>query len=167
MLPGQRQYPLVQIGKPGAEARQITGNWPRYLAGMRGAKSGRESISREQLLDLLKKQNYRCALTGQEMTCIRGQGRLGTNASLDRINAGKPYTIENVQLVCDAVNSWRGKFPLLDFVAWCRLVVAHADTIQTDRDASGLISGAFQELASMALKPLPESAEEMSLQGDY
>lgn len=76
----------------------------------------------------LKKQDYRCALSGVQLTCeLRVGKRFLTNASVDRIEAGGPYTPDNIQLVCRALNSWRSDLTVDEFVDWCRKVVEHAD----------------------------------------
>jgi hypothetical protein len=75
---------------------------------------------------ILIKQNYRCALTGKELTCILEVGqKCSTNASIDRIDAGGSYQEENIQLVCAAVNSFRNKISLPEFIAWCKAVTEH------------------------------------------
>lgn len=37
-------------------------------------------------------------------------------------DAGGPYTIDNIQLVCRAVNSWRSDMPLELFIKVCKAV---------------------------------------------
>lgn len=76
------------------------------------------------LLELLEEQSGKCALTGIELTCKLEKGHISkTNASIDRLQAGGPYIKENVQLVCRAVNSWRGDTDLNEFIWWCKQVV--------------------------------------------
>lgn len=112
-----------EAANPGAHARKVSGNWPRYCASLLKSKTAqRELLTTDQLMGLLEQQSYKCALTGMEMTCIRGQGRVPTNASIDRINAGSPYTIDNIQLVCSNINSWRGDCSLSDFIDACCLI---------------------------------------------
>jgi hypothetical protein len=79
----------------------------------------------EYLLELHEKQAGLCALSDIPMTCELVKGTTCyTNASIDRMEAGGPYTPGNVQLVCRHVNSWRGIMPLSVFVSVCRAVVA-------------------------------------------
>lgn len=105
----------------------ISGNWPRYLSRLlyfAGRK--RKELTRDILLRILTRQNYKCALTGVDMTCNLQKGKnFLTNASVDRIIAGGPYTEENVQLVCKAVNFFRKDTALDDFIDWCQKVVDH------------------------------------------
>jgi hypothetical protein len=105
----------------------VNGNWKRFFGCLRRLYRRRELITTDQLLELLEKQKYRCALSGQQMTCIRGQGAVVTNASLDRIIAGGPYTIDNIQLVCHAINVARRNLPIFDFIDMCRTVTKHND----------------------------------------
>jgi hypothetical protein len=108
---------------------QISGNWERYLSRLlyfNGRK--RDLLTRDILMAQLLKQDYRCALTGTRLTCQLEKGKtFPTNASVDRVVAGGPYTADNIQLVCRAVNMWRSDLPVSDFVEWCRSVVAHND----------------------------------------
>lgn len=105
----------------------ITGNWERYFNRLCLRSLKRAEISKFDCVELLKKQNYKCALTGIEMTCILQRGvKTKTNASIDRINPKGLYTLENIQLVCAAVNKFRIDTPLDEFVDWCRKVANHA-----------------------------------------
>ena len=116
----------------GAEstARQyalINGNWSKYLGRLLARSFGRSALSKEDCLTLLEKQNYRCALTGVELTCTLEKGVVRkTNVSIDRIDPKGPYVIYNVQLVCSAVNKFRIDTPLDEFINWCRKVAEHA-----------------------------------------
>jgi hypothetical protein len=110
---------------PNYWTENVNGNWKRFFACLRRLYRRRELVTTDQLLELLKKQNHRCALSGQQMTCIRGQGPVATNASLDRIAAGGPYTIDNIQLVCHAINVARRNLPISEFIDMCRAVTEH------------------------------------------
>ncbi len=59
------------------------------------------NIDYEYLLELLKKQEYKCAITRLSMS--HKIGRPDT-MSVDRIDSSKGYIINNVQLVCQLVN---------------------------------------------------------------
>lgn len=104
--------------------KSISGNWERYLSRLiYGAGRKREALSRDILLRVLQKQNYRCALSGIELTCQLSKGeKTFTNASVDRINPGGPYEESNIQLVCRGLNSWRSDTPLDQFIDMCRRV---------------------------------------------
>ena len=104
--------------------KEISGNWKRYLARLKyvgGEK--RKDLTVKILLDVLKKQNYKCALSGVGLTCLLKKGMsFKTNCSIDRINAGEPYTVDNIQLVCKAVNSFRNNLSIKDYISWCHKV---------------------------------------------
>ena len=107
--------------------RKISGNWRRYCARLLyyGGRK-RDALTVQILLDKLATQDYKCALTGVALTCDLQNGvKNRTNASVDRIIAGGPYTEDNIQMVCKAVNMWRCDLPVADFIEWCRKVVAH------------------------------------------
>jgi hypothetical protein len=81
---------------------------------------------------LLEEQGYKCALTGVELTCILEKGTVcKTNASIDRIDPKGPYTKDNVQLVCAAINKLRVDMSVDDFINWCKKVSDHALRKQT------------------------------------
>lgn len=105
----------------------ISGNWRRYFSRLRSHKN-RKSLTVECLLKIYEGQGGRCALSGIEMTCLLKKGELSaTNASIDRIIPGGSYTPENVQLVCAALNKWRGCTPLDEFRAWCKAVAEYGE----------------------------------------
>jgi hypothetical protein len=106
---------------------RISGNWGRYCSRLLyygGHK--RSKLTKEILLRKLQEQNFKCALSGVQLTCNLSIGVVAqTNASVDRIVAGGPYTEDNIQMVCKALNHWRADTSVEDFVAWCCKVVAH------------------------------------------
>lgn len=105
---------------------RISGNWKRYFSRLLGRSSRKNSITTDELLALLDKQNFKCALSGIDLTCTLEKGkRFKTNASIDRINAGKEYTIDNIQLVCSALNSWRSDTDLKEFIWFCEKVTEY------------------------------------------
>jgi hypothetical protein len=99
-------------------------SWEGFFKRLCNTKE-RKSITVKFLLDLYDKQNGRCALSGVEMTRIVGQGHVTTNASIDRIRPGKPYTKKNVRLVCSFVNNFRGNTSDKDFVWWCGRIAGY------------------------------------------
>ena len=131
---GKWKY-ITGEGSTENQYKKISGNWVRYASRLlyfKGRK--RDQLTREDILRQLEKQNYKCALTGKELTCVLQKGTVSkTNASIDRIIAGGPYTPENIQMVCKAVNLWRGNTPIAEFVDWCRAVVeTHDNTMQSE-----------------------------------
>ena len=68
----------------------ISGNWKRYLSRLLYAGGRkRDGLNVQQLLSLLEKQEYRCAISGLDLTCELSKGiRFTRNVSIDRIEAG-------------------------------------------------------------------------------
>jgi hypothetical protein len=108
--------------------KYISGNWARYYSRLLSLYNRRKYMVVEELLDLHEKQRGKCAMTGQELTCHLKKGeKCWTNASIDRIDPGKGYEIGNVQLVCSAVNMFRGNLTTEEFVLWCNRVTEHME----------------------------------------
>lgn len=105
----------------------ISGNWKKYFTRLCSKSFRRDLLSKEDCIEILQTQEYKCALTGVELTCVLKKGEVcKTNASIDRIDPKGPYTKENVQLVCAAINKFRIDTPLEEFIEWCRKVTNHA-----------------------------------------
>ena len=105
----------------------ISGNWNKYFNRLCTKAFRRDKLTTEDCIKLLEAQKHKCALTGVELTCILSKGVTHkTNASIDRINPKEPYSVNNVQLVCVAVNKFRVDLPVEEFIEWCRKVADHA-----------------------------------------
>jgi len=104
----------------------ISGNWKRYFTRLCNRSHKREFLKADDLLNILIKQNYKCALSGVKLTCTLKRGeRCLTNASIDRIDAGGEYHKDNVQLVCTVLNSLRRDTPVKEFINWCKKVAEY------------------------------------------
>jgi hypothetical protein len=115
----------------------ISGNWHKYAQRLQycGGRR-RDGLTREVILKVLEGQNYRCALSGRKLTCRLEVGTtFDTNATIDRIEAGGPYTEDNIQIVCRAVNCFRTNKSVEDFVGWCRDV---ADNYERKKLEAGI-----------------------------
>lgn len=122
---GKWQYISGRISTE-SQYKDISGNWIRYFARLCNRSNKRENLTVTELLKILENQNYRCALSGIELTCKLEKGtKFKTNASIDRIEAGGPYIKSNVQLVCSALNSWRSDTDRDEFVWWCKQVAKY------------------------------------------
>jgi hypothetical protein len=80
-------------------------------------------INVQDLIDLWEAQNGRCEATGLVMTHHRdGSGHKDFNASVDRINPRIGYTVDNIRLVCYAVNIMKKKMDEGEFYFWIKSV---------------------------------------------
>lgn len=105
----------------------ISGDWGKFIGRLLAAKTARSYLTKEACLELLRKQNYKCALTGVDLTCILEKGFVRkTNVSIDRIDPKSGYVIHNIQLVCAAVNKFRVDTPIDEFIDWCKKVNDYA-----------------------------------------
>lgn len=123
---GKWKY-ITGEGSTENQYKEISGNWKRYVSRLMyyGGRK-RDKLTRDIILKKLEEQNYKCALSGADLTCNLTKGfRCPTNASVDRIIPGGPYTEDNIQLVCRALNSWRADLPIDEYTEWCRKVVEH------------------------------------------
>lgn len=139
---GKWKY-ITGLGNTENQYKRISGNWYKYALRLRrctGVKMSRQGLTVEAILNALARQNYRCALSGRELTCQLEKGTVfHTNASIDRIEAGGPYTEDNIQMVCRAVNCFRTNKSIADFVGWCRDVANHYERTKLEarvRDVS-------------------------------
>lgn len=81
-------------------------------------------ITLQDVWELFEEQNKKCALSGVSIDFTRvGVGnRASYTASIDRIDSGKGYTRENVQLVHKNVNIMKNAFNQDYFVQTCKLI---------------------------------------------
>ena len=71
---------------------------------------------------LYEKQAGLCALFGEQMSMIVGQGICATNVSIDRIDPTAGYTQTNVQLVQTQANWMKSSMQMSEFVARCKQI---------------------------------------------
>ncbi len=107
----------------------LSGHWPSYFRGLANQPHRKPyGLTWEDLNEVYLRQKGLCALSGVELTCLKKKGTIfRTNASVDRIQAGGPYTKDNIQLVCSALNKFRTDLSVEEFIDWCRKVVEHAE----------------------------------------
>lgn len=102
-------------------------DWQKYYKHLLTTKK-EHNLTVAQLIGKTAEQDYKCALSGVELTCYHKRGEIiQTNASIDRINAGKEYNYENIQIVCRAINSFRGNMRIGEFINWCIEVANNYD----------------------------------------
>lgn len=89
-------------------------------ADTRQGVGNRNGVGHKQLLELLERQQYRCALTGIELT--------PETSSLDHmlpVSRGGSHGIDNVQIILQRVNAAKGTMTNEEFIETCRLVAEH------------------------------------------
>ena len=119
---GKWKY-ITGSGNTEAQYKKISGNWFKYFQRLTCQKK-REALTPEMLIALLDKQEGKCAITGVSLTCILERGnRAWTNASIDRVEAGGPYILDNIRLTCARVNIMRSDMPDEELLYWCKLIV--------------------------------------------
>lgn len=82
-------------------------------------------ISKQDIIDLYKKQKGLCALTDIKMTHEKytnsgREKRSIHNISVDRIESKKHYTKDNIQLVSSIVNTMKWDLDMIEFVIICK-----------------------------------------------
>jgi len=80
------------------------------------------SLTLDDVADLMKMQNYRCALTGWGIEFPYAGHPQKALASIDRIDSKGCYTIDNTQLVTRKVNMMKQHYSQEEFIEVCRAV---------------------------------------------
>lgn len=91
------------------------------LASVRGKHA--VHVTRDDLQALWDAQAGLCAISGVPMTFLKGSGRVPTNLSMDRIDSARPYTKDNVQLVCYQANLMKSELTVEQLRFWCERVL--------------------------------------------
>lgn len=81
------------------------------------------TISKEDLLNLWNQQNGLCKISKIPMTFEMDEGRIYTNISIDQIEPGKGYTLDNIQLVCSGVNQLKSNWDMDTVLYICKSIV--------------------------------------------
>lgn len=92
------------------------------------------TVTESDLANLYDRQQGYCALSGYRMTHSAVTGAEGTfrnpyNISIDRIDSSRGYTLENVHLVCKAVNQMKSDLPWGAALQWCGLIARFKNKI--------------------------------------
>ena len=133
-----RRYDVCVKEKNGGISRSVlsrTKNIKPYaahiinMARTRALKKGMEfSIDVEWFLSALKSQNWKCAISGEQMEISAGTGkRLFKGVSIDRIDNSRGYVAENCWLVCYAINAFKSTADLAQVLEMCKSVVKQWD----------------------------------------
>jgi 5-methylcytosine-specific restriction endonuclease McrA len=82
-----------------------------------------DRVTSKAILDLLRRQSFRCAMTGRMLT--------PDVASIDHIipvSKGGEHRLSNVQVLHADVNAAKQTMSVEDFISLCREVVIYADS---------------------------------------
>lgn len=85
-------------------------------------------LNPKEVWNILKKQNYKCALSGKEIYFKTNKNK---TASLDRIDSYKDYTIDNIQWVHKDINLIKMHFDQNYFIELCKMVSENNDNKRT------------------------------------
>jgi hypothetical protein len=82
-------------------------------------------INQAHLYNCYHKQKGKCALSGQQMTWLTGQGRVDSNISLDRIDPTVGYEPDNIQLITYRCNIMKHDLCEAELFRLVRLINQH------------------------------------------
>ncbi len=80
------------------------------------------------LKEIWVKQNGICAISGINMTYEVDNGRVPTNLSIDKINCKLPYTKDNIQIVCMAVNQMKSDLNIEQLLFFCYNIIKYNES---------------------------------------
>lgn len=104
--------------------KRISGNWDKFLNRLILSNKNRKHLKVEDLKNLLEVQDFKCALSGENLTCFLSTSKkFPTNVSIDKLDPSKGYELENIQLVCNIVNIMKWNSSKESFISWCKKVV--------------------------------------------
>lgn len=83
-------------------------------------------ITIEDIGDLFEKQKNKCALSGIELFLKKDYLDITATASLDRIDSGKGYTVDNIQWVHKDINFMKRHFEETYFLDLCNKIVENS-----------------------------------------
>ena len=114
---------LASVGDAPCQRRQ-----PVHPEGQADVVKPQGPVSTDNVLQLLESQQYRCALTGRELT--------PDTSALDHIipiRCDGEHVIENTQVLHKDVNRAKGSMTNVEFIGMCEEVVTHAAGSQGGR----------------------------------
>ena len=97
-------------------------------AGNRGDATQTIEVDADYCFDIGEKQNWLCAISGDEMEFTRGGTNFGgkwcnpKSCTIDRIDSGKGYVKGNIQLVTWEINGIKSHHDNDQFIDLCRRV---------------------------------------------
>jgi len=124
LLRSKDTHPAAYVSK----AAKRSASPKNFIATVLNHAAGRKQhlgfdIDLGYLVGLYNAQDGRCAISGERMTYLAGQGRVSTNISIDRIDSSRGYVRGNVQFVCDVVNRMKQDMAEDDLAVWCARIL--------------------------------------------
>lgn len=101
---------------------KISGVWYGCIKRNAEKRNLKFDVSMEFLDNLLKKQDYKCAISGLPIKIHMGRKTKITTASLDRIDNTKPYTEDNVQFLHKHINYMKWTHDQKYFIKLCKTI---------------------------------------------
>lgn len=117
------EYYRCSICAENASKRHRKSNWYKYLAQKANSRkrANSEKLSGEQIEEIAKYQEFKCALTGVPFDINSKWWK----PSLDRIDSSSGYTCQNIRLVAWIVNHTRGSLTDKEFINMCNKVASN------------------------------------------
>ena len=81
-------------------------------------------VSLRQMWNVFEHQKGKCALSGEPLVFNKILRSTDGNASLDRIDSSRGYTIDNIQWVHKSINVMKQDLTDAEFVAFCHKIVS-------------------------------------------
>ena len=130
----KRTYLCIQCQKIKIHEYRNTENgfWVSCWNSLKGGAKERNlevAITKQDVIDLWKKQKGLCSVTGLPMEKVKAKQttRAGYKnlyrASVDRIDSQKGYTLDNIRMVCSHVNIMKMDLTDEQLKFWCEAIV--------------------------------------------
>lgn len=119
---------LSKVIRPHKEYNGVSFDWFNRTRDSAKSRNKDFDLTIEQVYELYKQQNFKCALTGVHITLNNRRGSYGNpdQGSLDRIDSSiKRYSKDNVQLVTKQVNLAKLDYTQQEFIDMCKAVAEH------------------------------------------
>ena len=85
------------------------------------------NIKMDDVAELIQKQNFKCALSGWDISFPETGVPQKCDASIDRIDSKKGYSIENIQITHKTINMIKNKYDNDFFIYVCKSVSKNAN----------------------------------------
>lgn len=104
--------------------KNVSGSWIRRTEQTAKKRNLEFNITAKDIQELYDKQDGKCALSGINLTLCRCNDKINDlqNASIDRIDNQKGYTLDNIQLIHKRLNRIKSVLNNDEFIYWCKLV---------------------------------------------